>query len=377
MMRRGMRNRSPFFCVNAGEMDSPNRLARLQERLTDSGWDGLLVTHLPNIFYLTGFTGSSAAFLVTPRSSVFFTDGRYTEQASRQVKNSKIVSSRLGWMVDAAAVLLRRKLRRVGIEAAHLTVDQFRRLRRPLRRQAKLIPCVDWVEELRSIKSPQEIEAIRRSSDVVTKAFEEVLQMVRPGVRESELSAELEYRMKRRGAQKVSFDLIVASGPRSALPHGVASEKRVRRNEFLVFDLGAILRGYSSDFTRTVYVGRPSAKAREIYSIVRESQESAMAGIRAGVPAAEIDRLARTFIRRRGYGKFFVHSTGHGIGIEVHEMPLLSARTKTILQPGHVITVEPGIYLPGYGGVRIEDIVVVGKQGCENLTSSGKEFMAI
>jgi Xaa-Pro aminopeptidase len=221
------------------------------------------------------------------------------------------------------------------------------------------------------------VEKIRKSLRTVEAAFEEILPMAQPGVREIELSAELEYRMKRHGAAKVSFDLIVASGSRSALPHGIASEKRIRRNEFLVFDLGAILRGYSSDFTRTVFIGRPPARARKIYQIVRESQESAIAGLRAGVLASHIDQLARSKIQQLGYGRHFVHSTGHGIGVEVHESPFLSARSRAVLKAGHVVTIEPGIYIPEYGGVRIEDIVLVTEKGYRNLTQSSHELITL
>jgi Xaa-Pro aminopeptidase len=352
-------------------------ISRLQENLKERNLDAFLVTHLPNIFYLTGFSGSSAALVVFRHAAVFLTDGRYTEQASREVKNAQIKAARNGLMPAVASVVLRRGARRVALESRHLTYDMYRWLKKELHLKGQLVPCVDWVEELRAVKTPVEIEKIRASLRTVMAAFEETLPAVRPGVRERELSAELEYRMKRHGAQKVSFDLIVASGPRSALPHGIASERKVCRNEFLVFDLGAILRGYSSDFTRTVYVGRPSARAREIYKIVAESQECAIAGIGAGIPAAHIDHLARNVIEQKGYGRNFVHSTGHGIGVEVHEAPLIGTRSTAVLRAGQVITVEPGIYLPHYGGVRIEDIVVVDQGGCRNLTETTRELITL
>ncbi len=358
-------------------MDLPNRLLRLQARLSVHKLNGFLITHLPNIFYLTGFTGTSAALLVLPHKSIFLTDGRYMEQAARQVRGLRICQSRKGLMIDALRILNRHRGRRWGFEARHLVFSSYEFLKKGLSANSKLVGCVDWVEELRAIKSKAEIEKIRTSLQVVTKSFEEVLPMVKPGVRERDLGAELEHRMKSCGAEKVSFDLIIASGPRSALPHGVASEKRVCRNEFLVFDLGAILGGYASDFTRTIYVGRPSTKARKVYNIVRESQERAISGVRAGIPASRIDRLARQFIHHSGFGRYFVHSTGHGIGVEVHEAPQVSAKSTAILQAGHVITVEPGIYLPGEGGVRIEDIVVVKAEGKENLTETTKELIVI
>ncbi|MBZ5552536.1 MAG: aminopeptidase P family protein [Acidobacteriia bacterium] len=358
-------------------MKRSNPIRQLQRNLEELKLDAILITHLPNIFYLTGFTGSSAALLVFRHSAVFLTDGRYTAQATREVKGIRIGWSRNGLMPEAASVVTKHGARRVAFESRHITHDMYRWLKRALRSRSQLAPCIDWVEELRAVKTSEEVAKIRASLRTVMTAFEETLPMVRPGIRERELSAELEYRMKRHGAQKVSFDLIVASGPRSALPHGIASERRVRRNEFLVFDLGAILRGYSSDFTRTVYVGRPSARAREIYKTVAESQECAIAGIGAGVPAAQIDHLARNVIERKGYGKNFVHSTGHGIGVEVHEAPLIGARSTAVLRAGQVITVEPGIYIPHFGGVRIEDMVVVGDRGCRNMTETTKDLITL
>ncbi|MBZ5536057.1 MAG: Xaa-Pro peptidase family protein [Acidobacteriia bacterium] len=358
-------------------MKRSNPIRQLQKNLEELKLDAILISHRPNIFYLTGFTGSSAALLVFRHSAVFLTDGRYTEQAAREVKDVRIRWARDGLMPEAASVASKHGARRVAFESRHITHDMYLWLRRALRSKSQLVPCIDWVEELRAVKTSEEVAKIRASLRTVMAAFEETLPVVRPGIRERDLSAELEYRMKRHGAQKVSFDLIVASGPRSALPHGIASERRVRRNEFLVFDLGAILRGYSSDFTRTVYVGRPSARAREIYKTVAESQASAIAGIGAGVPAAQIDYLARNVIERKGYGRNFVHSTGHGIGVEVHEAPLIGTRSTAILRAGQVITVEPGIYIPHFGGVRIEDIVVVGDRGCHNLTETTREFITL
>lgn len=293
------------------------------------------------------------------------------------MKNAKIRLSRRGLMADAIAVLRRRRAKHIGFESRHLTHEWFVRLKADLKSQSRCISCVDWVEELRSVKTADEVRMIQASLQTVMQAFDETLGMVRPAVREIDLSAELEYRMKHYGAQKVSFDLIVASGPRSALPHGIASERRIRRNEFLVFDLGAILGGYSSDFTRTVFVGRPSSRAREIYSIVRESQECAIAGIQDGVPASQIDQLARGTISKYGYKDFFVHSTGHGIGVEVHEPPWISARSRAVLKAGQVITIEPGIYIPDYGGVRIEDLLVVRQEGCKNLTVTHKDLIIL
>jgi Xaa-Pro aminopeptidase len=358
-------------------MKAKDRMLRVQEQLKEQGLDAILITHLPNIFYLTGFTGSSAALLIHQQDAVFFTDGRYREQAIRQVTNALFRQSRKGLLFDAAHEILRCRFKKTGVESRHLSYESLCQLRKSMARKGGLVRCVDWVENMRSVKTGAEIEKIQNSLNTVMMAFEETLPLVKPGVRESELSAELEYRMKRKGAEKASFDLIVASGYRSALPHGIASAKKVLRNEFLVFDLGAILCGYSSDFTRTVYVGRPPRKAREIYEIVLEGQECAIAGVRAGVSASHIDRLARRAITRRGYGKYFVHSTGHGIGIEVHEAPAISARSAAILQADQTITIEPGIYLPCYGGVRIEDIVVVGERGCRNLTRTSKELITL
>jgi len=366
-----------FFCFDFHGMENRDRVHRIQDRLREEKLDAILITHLPNLFYLTGFTGSSGALLVFHDSAVFLTDGRYMVQAAREVKGIRLRCSRHGLMPEAASMASQNRTRTIGFESRHLTHDLFRSLKKELGSKCRVVACIDWVEDLRLFKDPGEVEMIRASLRTVMAAFEETLPRVHPGVRERDLSAELEFRMKQHGAQKVSFDLIVASGPRSALPHGIASDRRVRRNEFLVFDLGAILRGYSSDFTRTVYVGRPSARAREIHRIVRNSQECAIAAVCSGSPAALVDHWARKTIRREGYGKCFVHSTGHGIGVEVHEAPLVGARSTAVLKTGQVITIEPGIYIPGYGGVRIEDIVVVGEQGCRNLTETTKELITL
>ncbi|MDD5543187.1 MAG: aminopeptidase P family protein [Acidobacteriia bacterium] len=358
-------------------MNYPGRVAQLQERLISESVDALLITHLPNVFYLTGFTGSAGNLLVFPQRVLFLTDGRYVEQASKEVSVAEIVAMKKGGLEETAKILLRRRVKRGAFEARHVSFETAQDLKRRTRNKIRWQSGSGWTEELRAVKSPEEVGAIESSLGLVEGAFEKTLLRVRPGVRERDLAAELEFHMKKHGAQKVSFDLIVASGPRSALPHGLASERRVGRNEFLVFDLGAILRGYSSDFTRTVFVGRPTAKAREIYSVVKESQECALAAVDAGVPASQIDHLARRTIRKKGYGRYFVHSTGHGIGIEVHEAPAIGARSRAVLQAGNVIAVEPGIYVPGFGGVRIEDLALVGRHDSRILTQTTKQLVTL
>jgi Xaa-Pro aminopeptidase len=242
---------------------------------------------------------------------------------------------------------------------------------------ADVLPTDGIVESLRLVKDADEVQAIRRAVELTSEVFSEFIGEIKPGRSERELAAELEYRLRRAGAEKIAFDTIIASGARSALPHGIASNKRIGYNEFVVLDFGAIVEGYSSDMTRTVYMGTPDAQAKQIYNIVLEAQLNCEHKMRAGMKAEEVDDLTRAWITERGYGEYYWHSTGHGIGLEVHEAPRVGKNSDSVVPAGAVITVEPGIYLPDWGGVRIEDVVVVGPHGSEVLTPSPKELVAL
>lgn len=352
------------------------RLARFRRRAR-AGAGACLLTALPNLLYLTGFRGSSGALVVTAREAVLFTDGRYRQQAREEVRGARVQIIAADPVAAAARWLRARGAARVGYEPQALTAAQFDAVRKILGERVELRPGQNGVEALRAVKAADEIASIRAGVELTARVFEEILPLVRPGVRELELAAEIEYRMKQHGARGPAFETIVASGPRSALPHGRATRKRLAQNELVVFDLGAIMGDYHSDMTRTVYLGRPPARVKNLYNAVREAQASACAAVRAGVPAARVDAAARRSLARRGLGRYFVHGTGHGLGLEIHEAPRVGPKSAARLEAGNVITLEPGVYLPGWGGIRIEDVVVVGRRGAERLTPLSTELISL
>jgi Xaa-Pro aminopeptidase len=362
-------------------MDYQGRQDRLQTALARHHLDGLLVTHLPNIRYLCGFTGSSAALLVTEGQSVFFTDGRYTEQARAEVQGPKLVIHRKA-ALTAAGEWLAGKVKKLqpktlGIEAEHMNVAERSRLAKTLGSSIHLREAPPLVEEARMVKDPDEIDRLRAAVLLGSSLFEVALRTIRPGVKEVEVAAEMEYAARRAGAEAMSFETIIASGPRSALPHGRASQASIPSQGFVVCDFGVILSGYCSDMTRTVHVGQPSSDARRMYQAVKAAQEAAVAAVEPGVSVSKVDRAARKLLGSNGLAKYFTHSTGHGVGLEIHELPRIAAGQKQALGSGTVITIEPGIYISGCGGVRIEDMVVVADHGCEVLTPTSKELIVI
>ena len=365
-------------------MDHLGRLQRLQEQLSHARLDSLLVTHLPNIRYLCGFTGSAGALLLTDRDRVFFTDGRYTSQAREEVKGAKVKVGRKAPLLSAAEWLTVRhrsshqaNSKVLGIEGEYLTVAGQARLKNALPSGMRVREAPPLVERARIVKESNEIQNIRAAVLVAAGLFPALREAIRPGVKENEVAAVLEYAAHKSGAREMSFPTIIASGCRSALPHGRASDQPIPPDGFVVCDFGVILAGYCSDMTRTVYVGRAIAEAREIYDAVREAQQAAIDAVRPGASVGEVDRAARTVLKKHKLAKFFTHSTGHGVGLEIHEAPRVAAGQKDILRPGMVITIEPGAYIPGRWGVRIEDMVVVTEHGCEVLTPTSKEFTTL
>lgn len=350
-----------------------NRLAALRSRLPEVKVDCLLVGCMPNIFYLTGFTGSAGLLLVDEKAATLYTDGRYTLQAAEEVRGARVVVPR--GPVTRAALRRARRYRRVGFEAS--AGYRFFRLLAEEAAPARPRAVESLVEQLRLVKDQEEIARIRQSVEMNSRVFEETLPLLREGMAEQEVAAELEYRMRRYGAEQPAFPTIAASGPRSALPHARTGARKLGKKEFLVLDHGAILAHYASDMTRTVYLGSADRRARALYWVVKEAQERAIRAVRAGVSCSQVDRAAREHITRCGYARHFTHSTGHGLGIEVHEIPRVAAREKLRLPAGAVITIEPGVYLPGYGGVRIEDVVVVREGGAEVLTPTSKALREI
>jgi len=358
-------------------MDYKGRLERLRQAMGRHKLNAFLITHLPNIHYLCGFTGSSGTVLVTDKGSVFFTDGRYDEQAHAQVQASKVKIVRKSALLAAAQWLRAARLRRIGIEAAHLTVAERTGVATSLGGQLRLVDAPPIVEELREVKDPEEIARVRAACRLGVGLFHRLKAVLRPGIPEAEVAATLEFAARKRGVEQMAFPTIVAGGKRSALPHGRASLAAIPSRGFVVCDFGVILAGYCSDMTRTVHVGPPSAKARRVYNAVREAQQAALESVRPGITAHEVDGAARNILKKRGFGSYFTHSTGHGVGLEIHETPRLAVGQKKILQAGMVVTIEPGVYLPGDLGVRIEDTVVVTEQACEILTLSPKDLITL
>jgi Xaa-Pro aminopeptidase len=352
------------------------RRRAVSSQLAGKKLDALLIGFGPNLRYLTGFTGSNGMLLITPRDAIFWTDPRYAIQAAEQVScRARIAKGHL--LPKVIATVGRRSIRRLGFEKARTSYEQYETLRSALPMKASLHPVAGWIEKMRMVKSPAEIAAVRDAVILTSKAFEQAVRRARAGMREIDLAAELEFRMRRLGAEKPAFETIVASGERSAKPHADPGLAPLRPKELVVVDMGAQLAGYASDMTRMLHVGEAPAKVRRLYRAVLEAQLAALDAIRAGVTAHHVDHTARSVLRGFGLDGAFTHSTGHGLGLEIHEPPRLGKKDKTVLQAGMAITVEPGVYLPGFGGIRIEDTVVVTERGCEILTSTPKELRII
>ncbi len=363
-------------------MDHVGRLRRLQAALPDSKLAFLLVTHLPNVRYLSGFTGSAAALLVSGRGATLFTDGRYIAQAKEEVRGADVVIVSKSPAVAAAEWLSSRRRTPsrpllLGIEPESLTAGMRDRLTSALRGKARLRSAPPLVERARMVKDREEVARIRAAVELGASLFRVARRKIRPGVREVEVAAAMEFETRRKGAEGMSFSTILASGPRSAVVHGRASDARIPRRGFVVCDFGVILGGYCSDRTRTVHVGQPSKEARRLYEAVLDAQQAAIAAVRPGVTAAEVDEAARGVLRKRKLAEYFTHSTGHGLGLEIHEAPRLAVGQAQKLESGMVITIEPGAYVPGKWGVRIEDVVVVTSSGCEVLAPTDKDLIVI
>jgi Xaa-Pro aminopeptidase len=367
-------------------MDHRGRQRRQQTILPAHHLDALLVTHLPNVLYLCGFRGSAGVLLLTEAGSVFFTDGRYAEQARSEVRGAQIVVARQAPLSAAADWLSTychkragrlRPAFRLGIEGERLPVAARDRLAAALPPSVRLRQAPDLVERARRVKDAEEIQRIRAAVRLGASLFDRALEVIRPGFKETEVAAEMEHAARAAGAEAMSFPTIIASGKRSALPHGRASRAAIPARGFVVCDFGVILTDYCSDMTRTVHVGRPSREKRVAYQAVKEAQQAALQSVRPEISVGEIDRVARKVLQNSGLAKYFTHSTGHGVGLEIHEAPRLAAAQTETLLPGMVITIEPGVYLPGRWGVRIEDMVVVTEQGCEVLTPTSKELIEI
>ena len=349
---------------------------QLAESLREAKVNALVVSGMPNVRYLTGFTGSSALVLAMRGEAVFFTDGRYKLQAAQEVRGAKVVTARGPLVTALAGSVKRRRLRKLGFESHRASYGLYESLRNGLP-GVGLKPLSGVVEKIRAVKTPDEIAALRRAVDLNSAVFEACLPHVQAGRTERDVADEIEFEMRRRGGDKPAFETIVAAGTHSAYPHARPGLNPLKRNEFIIIDQGVILNGYSSDMTRTVALGGLGREAVRVYHAVLEAQQAAIAAVRPGIRAAEVDRQARMVLQQHGLEKAFVHSTGHGVGLEIHEPPRLGRREKTRLESGMVITIEPGVYLEGFGGVRIEDMVAVTPAGCEILTATPKELRVL
>ncbi len=352
-----------------------NRSERLIELLPEPGVDLLLVTALVNVRYMTGYTGSNGLAIVGPQTRVFVTDSRYVEQAAAQVDPSYDRRRDQHDLLEAVLDALPAGEVRLGFDDANVTVRQYARLRELLPERVELLPAGGLVERLRAVKEPEEVQRIRIAAAAADAALLALLEQGLTGRTERELATALELAMRDQGAQRPSFDSIVAAGPHGALPHAAPRDVPVGRGELVVIDWGAEVDGYCSDCTRTVATGEPGGEAREVYQLVLEAQRTGVEAVKAGADGRAVDAAARDVIEAGGHGEHFGHGLGHGVGSEIHEAPRLSRQSDDRLQTGNVVTVEPGVYLPGRFGVRIEDLVVVDDGSREILTSLDKELL--
>jgi Xaa-Pro aminopeptidase len=355
-----------------------DRLAQLKKIIGKEGLDGLLISSRPNTFYYTGFTGTTSKCLVTRGNAYLVVDFRYTAQAKEQATAGIEV---IELETDANDLLNKlctgHRVESLGIEGEDITFSGYRSLRESLKEVKAMKDVQASLGRVRIIKDSGEILLIQKAVDIADNAFQEVLAVIKPGVRECEVALELEYKMKKMGASGVSFETIVASGPRSALPHGVAGIRQLQAGDAIVMDFGAVYKGYCSDMTRTVFLGAPTQQMKEIYGIVLQAQTEALQKAAENMTGKQLDRVSREIIYGAGFEKCFGHGLGHGVGIEIHENPRISPKGEEVLEKGMVFTVEPGIYVENVGGVRIEDMVVLGDDGAGILTRSTKEMVVL
>jgi Xaa-Pro aminopeptidase len=352
------------------------RRAVLQE-LTRRQLDCLLVTHPANWYYLTGFTGEAGVLAVTPDRTTLITDGRFTVQAQEQCPGIRVELQRGALFASAGEWLKQRRIGRAGYDPAQWTVAQLKAAKKTAGTRPKAVEAGGTVERLRMKKDPQELAVMRKAAILAGEVMEKAFALLKPGVRETEVAAEIEYEMKKRGASGASFETIVASGKRAALPHARPTSKRLKKNELVVLDLGVILGHYCSDMTRTVFLGRAPRRIREWHRAVDEARAAAVAAVRPGVTCGDVDAAAREVLKKSGLDQYFVHSTGHGLGLEVHEDPRIARGQSIRLEAGNVITIEPGIYVEDVGGIRVEDDVAVRFEGSEVLTRIRRDLIEL
>ncbi len=351
------------------------RIEKLREEMLKESLTSFLITSAYNLHYLTGFTGTTGMAVITLDDAYFITDFRYTEQAEKECFDYEIVQN-FGPIFEELVDLIDEKgIPNMGFEEANVSFKEYVELEMLL--ETELVPISNMIESLREIKDEQEVSLIEKACEIADQAFSHILTYIKPGMTEIQVANELDFYMRQLGATGVSFETIVASGVRSAMPHGVASDKVIDQGDLITIDFGCYYKGYVSDMTRTISLGEPKEKLKEIYQIVKDAQQKVLDGARPGMSGVELDAVARDYIESQGYGEYFGHSTGHGIGLEIHEGPNVSRLANKAFIPGNVITNEPGIYLPGIGGVRIEDDMLVTESGVKRLTHSEKELIIL
>lgn len=332
--------------------------------------DGFLITNLQNMNYLSGFDGEGFA-LITRKDNYLLTDSRYTEQAEKESPDFKIIIDepkvKDARILALGKILAENKIKKIAFESNNLSYADFKKYSDSLK-SIEFLTTKNIIEQIRMVKDKDEIIKMKKAAQITTESLKEVFEIIKPGMRELDIASELAYTMRKKGAQKEAFETIVVSGERSSFPHGKPSEKKIDEGELITIDMGANYQNYNSDITRTIVMGKESQKQKEIFSIVLEAQKAALEIIKPGLKCSEVDSVARNIIEKKGYGKYFGHGLGHGVGLDIHEMPRVSFNDDTILLPGMVVTIEPGIYLPKFGGVRIEDAILITEEGYEILT---------
>ncbi|MEN1934377.1 Xaa-Pro peptidase family protein [Paenibacillus sp. 102] len=352
-----------------------SRIKKIQEQLHQFGIDGLLITKKENRRYATGFIGSAGVVLLSATNAIFITDFRYINQAKTQVKEAEIIMHKGNIEQEIANQITRLNIKKLAIEENNMTLKQYSELKKYT--NIELVQVSELVETIRAIKEDPEIETMKIAARIVDEAFQHITSFLKPGVSEFDVRDELEFFMRKKGASSSSFDIIIASVVRSSLPHGVATSKIIEDGDIVTLDFGALYNGYCSDLTRTVAIGSYSKEFKKIYTIVLEALKRGTEAIRPGASAKTIDDVTRNYITDHDYGEYFGHSTGHSVGLEIHEPLRLSQESKATLQEGMVVTVEPGIYIPNWGGCRIEDDIVVTKNGYEVITKANRDLIVI
>ncbi|MEO0292770.1 MAG: aminopeptidase P family protein [candidate division WOR-3 bacterium] len=352
------------------------RIEKLQAQFEEEHIDSFLVTSKENIFYLTGFRGDAGILFITPRKVLLITDYRFQGEVVNNLGEVEVCLTRKGYIEELAKHRIVRRKKRVGFESKNISYSLYWEMREKLN-WLKFKGFDSFVENLRMIKDKEEIKKIKKASDILDKAFVETLNYIKEGLSEKEIAIELEYRVRKYGGEKISFETIVASGYRSSIPHGVATDKKIKKGDFITIDFGTAYEGYNADMTRTTFLGEPKEKDKEIYETVYKAQELAIQSIKENIRAKDLDKIVRDFLSKNGFGEYFLHSLGHGVGLEVHEPPYISKKGNYSLKEGMVFTIEPGIYLPQYQGVRIEDTIALKDSKPIYLTETKRELIIL